>query len=140
MKIEKVILLSLLFFTCFLGLSQHKLSLEIEGVSSDNGNVCVALYQDKDSFLNFERVFKTGSEKAIKGNMQIEIDDIPIGEYAVAIFHDENGNKKLDTNFMGVPKEAYAFSRGKVKMFGPPKFDECNFEIKRDTEIGIAFP
>ncbi len=139
MKIQKVILSLLLFFISFLGFSQHKLSLEIGGVSSNNGNVCVALYQDKDSFLNFDKVFKVGSHKAVMGNMHVEIDDIPIGEYAVAIFHDENGNKKLDTNFMGIPKEAYAFSRGKVKIFGPPKFDECNFSITSDTEIGIAF-
>lgn len=137
MKIEKVILSLLFFFSCFLGFTQHTLSLDIEGVGSNNGNVCVALYQDKDSFLDYDKVFKIDSEKAVKGHMRIEMDDIPDGEYAVAIFHDENGNKKLDTNFMGIPKEAYAFSKGKVKMFGPPKFDECNFSITSDTEIRI---
>ena len=139
MKIEKAVLSCILFFMVSVGFSQNKLTLEIGGVSSNNGNVCVALYQDEDSFLDFDKVFKVGSEKALKGEMHMAIDDIPDGEYAVAIFHDENGNKKLDTNFMGIPKEAYAFSKGKVKMFGPPKFDECAFEIKNDIEIGIVF-
>jgi uncharacterized protein (DUF2141 family) len=26
---------------------------------------------------------------------------VPPGQYAVAVFHDENGNGKMDTNFIG---------------------------------------
>jgi uncharacterized protein (DUF2141 family) len=137
MKVEKSLLLLIVLLIFSFGFGQHKLSLDIKGVSSDNGNVCVAIYQDQNSFLKFDKVFKIGSEKAVKGSTHIEIDDIPVGEYAVAIFHDENGNKKLDTNFMGIPKEAIAFSRGKMKMFGPPRFDECAFEIVSNTNIRI---
>ncbi len=137
MKIGRSFLFLIVFLTCFFGFGQHKLSLDIDGVSSDNGNVCVAIYQDQNSFLKFDKVFKIGSERAVKGNTHIEIDDIPGGEYAVAIFHDENGNEKLDTNFMGIPKEAIAFSKGKMKIFGPPRFEECAFAIVSNTKIRI---
>lgn len=138
MKFQKLIFLAITFLACSVGFGQHKLSLEIEGVPSNSGNVCVAVYENQDSFLKFDKVFKIGSEKAVKGNTHIEINDIPSGEYAVAIFHDENGNQKLDTNFMGIPKETVAFSKGKMKMFGPPKFDECMFKIVSHTNLHIA--
>lgn len=134
---DRLIFLMLAFFVYSFGFGQHNLSLDIEGVSSDNGNVCVAVYKNQDSFLKFDKVFKIGSEKALKGHTLVQINDLPSGEYAVAIFHDENGNKKLDTNFMGIPKETVAFSKGKMKMFGPPRFDECSFKIASHTKLTI---
>lgn len=127
----------LLFLISAMGFAQHNLSLTIDGISSSDGNVCVAIYKDQKSFLKFDKVYKMGSEKAVKGNTFIQINDIAEGNYAVAVFHDENGNKELDTNMLGIPKESVAFSNAKMKMFGPPKFDECAFKIASNTEIII---
>lgn len=52
--------------------------------------------------------------------------NLPAGEYAVAIVHDENGNNKLDT-FAGIPKEGIGFSRNPSFSFGPPSFDRVLF-------------
>lgn len=51
---------------------------------------------------------------------------IPMGSYAVAIVHDENGNQKLD-KFVGIPKEGIGFSRNPKFTFGPPKFNKAMF-------------
>ena len=63
---------------------------------------------------------------------------MPDGDYAIAIFHDANGNKNLDTNILGIPKEQIAFSKGKMKMFGPPKFEECVFTLNSNMEMKIS--
>lgn len=118
-------------------LAQHNLSLNVDGVESEKGNICFAVYTDQNSFLKFDRVYKSGSEKAVKGHTAIEISDLPDGDYAIAIFHDANGNKNLDTNMLGIPKEQIAFSKGKMKMFGPPKFDECVFTLNSNMEMKI---
>ena len=70
----------------------------------------------------------------------VKINDVPAGTYAIAVFHDENGNNELDTNMFGVPKEPVAFSKAKMKLFGPPKFDECQFQVSSDTELIIYLP
>jgi len=118
--------------------AQHKLSLNIEGVASEDGNICFAIYNDEVSFLKFDKVYKSGSEKAVKGKTAVNITDLPDGDYAIAIFHDANGNKNLDTNMLGIPKEQIAFSKGKMKMFGPPKFDECVFTLNSNMEMNIS--
>ena len=52
--------------------------------------------------------------------------DLPPGQYALAIVHDENGNSKLDT-FAGIPKEGIGFSRNPGFSFGPPQFAKVLF-------------
>lgn len=117
--------------------AQHSLSLNIDGVSSEKGNICFAIYNDEGSFLKFDKVYKSGSEKAVKGKTAVNITDLPEGDYAIAIFHDVNGNKNLDTNMLGIPKEQIAFSKGKMKMFGPPKYKECVFTVNSNMEMNI---
>lgn len=50
------------------------------------------------------------------------------GSYAVSLFHDENGNGRLDKT-MGIPSEGYGFSRDAPVHFGPPKFDAAKVSI-----------
>ncbi len=137
MKIKNLVPVVFFFLVSTLSFSQHSLSLDVAGIKSDDGEVCFALYTDETSFLKFDKVFKSGSQKAVKGTTRIDIKDLPEGNYAVAIFHDSNGNKNLDTNMIGIPKEPIAFSKGKMKMFGPPKFEECVFPLKGNLEITI---
>ncbi|APQ17559.1 DUF2141 domain-containing protein [Maribacter hydrothermalis] len=118
--------------------AQHNLSLTIDGVPSDKGTICYAVYTTENSFLNFDKVYKSGSEKAVKGSTAFSISNLPDGDYAIAIFHDENGNQNLDTNMFGIPKEQVAFSKGKMKMFGPPKFGECVFSFNTSMEMNIS--
>ncbi len=120
--------------------AQHNLSLTIDGVSSADGNINVALYTSQETFLKFDKVFDKGSAKAVKGKTVLKINGVPPGTYAIAVFHDENGNNELDTNMFGVPKEPVAFSKAKMKLFGPPKFDECQFQITSDTALVISLP
>lgn len=62
---------------------------------------------------------------------------VPPGKWAVRLYHDENDNGKLDTNFFGIPTEGYGFSNNVQGRFGPPSFDRRLFEIQNDTTITI---
>jgi uncharacterized protein (DUF2141 family) len=80
--------------------------------------------------------FPTNDDKAIKrdiiakGNQtELSIPNLAPGEYAVAVFADVNGNGKLDTHFIGVPKEPMGVSRDAKGNFGPPKFADAAFKV-----------
>ncbi len=120
-----------------IGFSQNTLSIQVNNVESAKGMVSVAVYDSDEDFLSFDHVLKTNSVIANEGSVVLHIPNLPAGEYALAIFHDENSNGKLDTNWLGIPKEKVAFSRGKMKTFGPPKFNECAFKMSSDHEIHI---
>lgn len=127
-----------LFLLPAFGLSQNQIAIDIHDVPSSKGKISVAVYNTKEGFLKFDKVFKCDSILAQKGVTSISITDLPEGEYALAIFHDENGNDKLDTNWLGIPKEKVAFSKAKMKTFGPPPFKECAFKVAKDTKIAVS--
>jgi len=83
-------------------------------------------------------VYMGNSTQAIRGETAVTINNIPNGEYALAVFHDKNGNKELDTNWLGIPKEDVGFSNAKMKTFGPPSFKECAIRLDSDAEIKVV--
>ena len=44
-------------------------------------------------------------------------------------YGDINANGKLDSNFIGIPKEPVGFSNNCKGKFGPPKYEDCAFKI-----------
>jgi uncharacterized protein (DUF2141 family) len=52
---------------------------------------------------------------------------LPPGRYAVSVYLDENGNRKLDTNWLGMPKEAVGVSNNPRGRMGPPRFEDSVF-------------
>ncbi|WP_437399800.1 DUF2141 domain-containing protein [Flagellimonas lutimaris] len=117
--------------------SQNNISVHVHNVLSNKGDVNVAVYNSDATFLSLDGAFKVGTKVAHEGIVQLMIEDLPSGEYALAVFHDENGNGKLDTNWLGIPKEKVAFSNAKMKTFGPPKYRECAFKMSSNYEIHI---
>ncbi|BDW92600.1 hypothetical protein MACH07_14320 [Flagellimonas marinaquae] len=126
-----------LFLLPVVGFSQNTLSVQVNNVKSHKGKVNVAVYDSDEGFLSFDQVLKTKSVVADQGSVVLHISDLPSGEYALAVFHDENDNGKLDTNWLGIPKEKVAFSNAKMKTFGPPKYKECAFRMDSDHQIHI---
>jgi transcriptional regulator GlxA family with amidase domain len=55
------------------------------------------------------------------------------GEYTVAAYQDINGNEKLDTNLIGIPKEPNAISNDAPARFGPPRYEDAKFTVGKDN-------
>ena len=118
--------------------SQNSLVIDVHGVPASKGKISIAIYDSAEDFLKFDKAVTSRSAEAHQGITRLSIDNLPKGEYAVAVFYDANGNDELDTNWLGVPKEKVAFSKAKMRTFGPPKYKDCCFKVYADTEISIA--
>lgn len=126
-----------LLFSCTI-YAQNRLTVTVNGVPKSTGNINVAVYDNEEGFLQYDKVFTSNGAVAKKGTTKVFFESLPDGEYALALFYDENGNDKLDTNWLGIPKEKVAFSNAKMRTFGPPKFKDCAFNISSDTKIEIS--
>ena len=115
------------------------LTITVKGVRSAHGAVFLAVYDSDKSFMKVPQAKTTRRLNASKGDLEIVIHDLPAGKYAIASYHDENGNGKLDTNALGLPEEGYGFSNDARGMFGPPKFSEAVFEFDGKSDKVIAF-
>jgi len=112
------------------------LSIQISGMKSDKGQLFVGIYNSKEDFLK-KRYREKRIDVVIK-KAEIIFKNLPEEIYAVSIFHDENDNKKMDKNFLGIPKERYGNSNGARVKVGPPKYEDAKFELKKSKVIQIV--
>jgi uncharacterized protein (DUF2141 family) len=131
------VLFFLMVFLPVLLLSQYRLEVEAVGVASSEGSIEVAIYREEAGFLKTEYVYRNAGAQATEGMTRVVFESLPEGQYALAVFHDENGNDELDTNWIGIPKEPFGFSRARMKTFGPPKFHECVITLNEDLVVQV---
>ncbi len=132
----KNLILSLaLVATAAVSAQDLKLEIEITGFNSDNGSAMVGLYNTKDTFL--KKSFKSVKTVVKDKKTYAVFSNLTAGEYAVSMYHDENSNGKMDSNFMGIPKESYGTSNGAKGFMGPPKHDDAKFTLSTNKKIAI---
>ncbi|MGI4716750.1 MAG: DUF2141 domain-containing protein [Janthinobacterium lividum] len=106
--------------------------VRVSGVKGAKGKINVAVC-DRERFL--KQCAYSASAPARAGETVLKVDDVPPGTWAVLAYHDENDNRELDRNFIGIPKEDYGFSRDAAGRFGPPAFEDAAIEVREGTTV-----
>jgi uncharacterized protein (DUF2141 family) len=115
-----------------------ELRVTVEGIRSAQGTILIGLYDNRESF---EKALEASDQEgflndpdrfgavALRANAAMRstvvFSNLEPGAYAAVAFHDENGNGKLDRNFLGIPAEPYGFSNNAKGILGPPTFDDA---------------
>lgn len=116
----------------------HDLEVKLTGMRNTKGSVLYLVFKSADGFPgDAKKSVKQGKIKASEAKNGILITDLVPGTYAITITHDENNNGKLDTNFVGIPKEGFAFSKNPKVTVGAPSFSQCKFDSSESREISI---
>ena len=107
------------------------LMVEISGLKDASGNVYIAVYDSDSTWLSDEMVLnqKVVIADALDGDLVRTELLLPLGDYALSVFYDQDGDGKLKTNFIGMPKEPIALSNNAVAKFGPPEYDDAVFSL-----------
>ncbi|MEK9678041.1 MAG: DUF2141 domain-containing protein [Rhodospirillaceae bacterium] len=118
--------------------SAAELTVTVDGLRNDQGLLRLAIYNNPEDFPEGK---DTGdADVPIKAGVAVAkfMRLIP-GRYAIAVHHDENGNKDMDT-FLGFPLEGFGFSNNaKAGISGPPDFEEASFDVgAADTAIRLT--
>ncbi len=109
-------------------------TVTVIGIRDSVGKACVALYNSSDSYPGEGEHYKKRCS-AIKGGKAIVVfRNIPLGRYAAYAFHDADGNGRLKTNLIGMPKEGVGASRGAKGFMGPPKFKDAAFHVGHERK------
>lgn len=120
--------------------SASTLTVRIVNARNANGVVRIALFQSAEGFPgDASKALRTQPAKIDPQTLtaQVVFSELPQGTYAVIIFHDENGNGKLDKNLVGIPKEGYGASNNPAKKMRPPTFDEAKFSLTSDQSVEV---
>ncbi len=96
---------------------------------ASGGRIAIAVYRDADAMRRGEGAVRTALIPRTGRVTTTTLAGLTPGRYAVAAFHDTDGNCRLSTWPIGLPKEAYGFSRNARGRFGPPAFDAAAFDL-----------
>ncbi|REH54858.1 uncharacterized protein (DUF2141 family) [Tenacibaculum gallaicum] len=135
---KKTVLTTVILFgalTIMVAQNTHTILIDFKGIKSDKGALYVALYNKEKSFL--KEGYKGEIVKIKDKKATVEFRGIPEGTYAVSCFHDINNNNKMDTNFIGIPKEPIGISNDAKGFMGPPRYKEAKFLVNKDMSLEI---
>jgi uncharacterized protein (DUF2141 family) len=108
---------------------ENVIRVDIDGLRSDRGQVLCALFSSAADFpKKTDKALAHARSTILDGHATCEFHSVPSRTYAVSVFHDENSNGKLDTNFMGIPREGVGASNNAKGHLGPPKFAAAAFQ------------
>lgn len=110
---------------CALG-TEVRLRISVQGVRNAKGALTIMLYGDRDDvFLKKGGRLARIRVPAARGVVQACMAAPKAGSYAISLYHDEDGNKKLTKNWFGLPIEGYGFSRNAAVTYRLPELDEA---------------
>jgi uncharacterized protein (DUF2141 family) len=106
------------------------ISLEIEEIRSDTGEILISLFASGDGFPgDHKQAVQLSSVKASTNGVSVVFTNVVPGAYAVSVCHDENSDGQMNRKFYGPPKEGYGLYRKEKPRMGPPQFQDSVFDV-----------
>lgn len=116
-----------------------KLTVIIDGLRDKSGQVCLRVYSNEQGFPQSARgVVQSGCTKVTGKSATKDFYGLKPGTYAVALYADKNSDRKLNTNFLGIPSEGFGISNNPKAKTRAPKFTEASFKISQNKTILIV--
>jgi len=127
-----------------LGFSSAKadtLRIHVSNLRSGKGYLALSVFAETQ-----QQSYPGDAEKASKSyylkldgktKVDLEANDLKTGKYAVVALHDEDGDRKMKTSFLGIPTEGFGFSNNPKIFFGAPDYKKVEFNLQNETETVI---
>lgn len=109
--------------------NDYALNIKIDKLKNGNGQVVIQLNDTLENLIE-SRIGTIENNQCV-----VHFDSIARGKYTILYFHDENKNRELDANFMGIPKEGYGFSNNASGQYGPPPIEKRIFMVSENMSI-----
>lgn len=121
--------------------TSSRLTVHVNGVRPPAGEVAITVYPDdkrrflaKGGKLARQRVRAAASVRACFW--------VPQGAYAVAVYHDRDGDRDFDRTLVGLPAEGFGFSNDPETKTGLPPLSAVRFRVgtgERVTSIQMKY-
>ena len=104
------------------------LTVSVDNLRNSQGDVRLSVYASAAEWPDHSQDVNDKVAPAQAGGVVFHF-DLPPGTYAVACFHDEDGDGEFEQNFLGIPKEGYGFSNNLHPVFSAPSFAAASFVL-----------
>lgn len=101
-------------------------TLKITNVKNPSATIHIGFYKKENNFpVQRQHAFAKEIVPRKTGEVTITWDDVPEGEYSLAIYQDLDNSGRMKANIFGYPKEPFAFSQNFKPKMSKPKFEQC---------------
>jgi uncharacterized protein (DUF2141 family) len=120
-------------------LGAHPVSVVVSNFRNTHGFLGCRLYRSAEGFPESGTDLSESRVRVAGAATRCEFQSVAPGTYAVAVMHDENDNRKLDKNFLGIPIEGCGVSNNKTYAMSTPKWSESTFQVgAQDVVLSIV--
>lgn len=123
---------------------QGQLQVVVEGLRNQTGLLCAKLFSGSRGFPNQDdSAVERQCVPIAETPMSLTFADLPFGSYAIALYHDQNGDELMNRGAFGMPIEAYGFSNDPVVNTGPPSYQDAVFLLagpQTTVPIQLRYP
>jgi len=109
----------------------------IYGLEEDEGQISMTCRTDGPEWptgegAEYVRVIPVAGHD---GMIEIAIDDVPCGIYAISLFHDVNADNDMNRSAIGLPLEPWGMSNNAIGMLSAPTFEQASFVVNGPTTL-----
>ncbi len=115
-----------------------ELVVNVTGIRSEAGEIGCALHANAARFLSGTGDVPTRWQKADPKGVTCRFAGLPAGQYAVAVLHDLNGNRKTDTNLFGIPTEDWGVTNNVRPAMRAPTFEEARVTLSGEGRVTVG--
>lgn len=121
-----------------------ELTVEVGKLRNLRGVLGCQIFDRAEGFPDQRKRARAGQEHVPQGNfVTCTFKDLPPGQYAVAVIHDEDRDGILETNFLGMPQEGYGASNNKLPGLSAPTFEDSRLTLapgeKKSIKIELRY-
>lgn len=92
------------------------------------GGTLYVQLQTRAQFMGNDRAAGEIVRAVPAGQFSVELGEVPPGEYAISVWHDDNNNGQFDVGPRGMPEDGLAAVGGEA-LRGAPSFDQLKFTV-----------
>ena len=116
----------------------YTLTVEIEGLRNSTGTIDMLVFDHAQGWPDeIPYCIRKFEVPAVEGNMVLKVPNLPAGEYAVLVLHDENGNRRIDKDWRGVPIEQWGMSNNPRVYMSTPAYHRAKFRMQGDMDVRV---
>lgn len=115
---------------------ESPIEVTVYGLEPNVGQIVITVFASKDEFLKKpygSKIIPTSDDSEIRTRLPAET----MNRYAISVYYDKNNDKKLNTNWFGIPVERVGFSNNASSRFGPPSFEAASFIHEGASSISV---
>jgi len=128
-SLSRLLTLFTALFCVNLSAQSEELTVKVTGIKKNKGEIACALFKTPEGFpmdLSKPQLIWMAADS---GEVNCKFTELTPGDYSLSVAHDENGNKKVDTNFVGMPTEAWGVSNNIRPLMRAPRWQEAQFTV-----------